>query len=201
MADDRGRQFDILDKAVAARATELYNRQYIARQDYDSWTRDYNQLKSYALANSDNSYVARQWRDEEPRYANVPNWLQGKIRVANTSNYDTSISVSGKNSSCGCGSQIPKFDFTPSTYVPGNGGQIPSRGGSSYTFAGFPGSLGDNARNLFSPNSVPFFNTPDSGQNKLVKESDILTGIIVALVVGALLWGIHFVTKKKVSLA
>src|SRR5260370_31338708 len=93
MSDDRGLQFDILDKAVASRGYDLLARTFIYRQDYDSWLRDYNQLASYGENNSDNPYVACQWAAEKPRYANAPSALYAKIRVANPSNYYTAIYI------------------------------------------------------------------------------------------------------------
>lgn len=196
-----GSQFDILDKAVAARGLELYAKPWIYRQDYDEWMTQYNQLRSFALSNSGDSYVSRQWKAEEPRYANAPALLASKIRVADPANYDTSMSVSGGG--CGCGSKLTPFQSSPIDYRPfgGDGGML-QRGAiptnTNSFFFGPLGSAGDAARNLFSPSQIPFF-APPSAIKKLAEDvgHDTLTGILVALIVGGVLWGVHYLTKKK----
>lgn len=187
--DNRGAQFDILDKAVAARFWELYNRPNgIYRQDVDTWRTDYNQLEAYARANSDVPYVARQWRDEEPRYSRAVEFLLTKVRAANPSNYDTTIRIHS-GGSCG-GTKIPQLNYTPM--------QIP---GSNYApVAGRPPtilSLGDGVRNNFSGGTLPFFDSPSGFSKEIAKDS--MTGIIVAIVVGAIFWIVHSLSKKRAN--
>lgn len=192
MADDRGKYFDILDKALASRGYELYARPWIARQDYDEWMADYGRLQTFAESNSDNSYVRNQWRDEKPRYVNAPAQLLAKVRIANPANYDTTIHAS---SDCGC-SNIPQLPYSPLSITPGSYGDGAGRSGSNYFF-GNPGSLGDNLRTLFSPSSLPFFPNPTDNGNKLIDRSEVASGVLVALIVGAILWAVHYFTKKK----
>lgn len=198
--DDRGKQFDILDKSLAARGYELLARPWIYRQDYDHWMTSYNQLEKYAEENSDNSYVASQWRDEKPRYANAPSWLLAKVRTANPANYNTAISIS-RRTSCGCnencGTKIPQLPYSPLSIGPGNYGTSAGRGGTNLFFGGGP-SVGDGLRNFFSPSNLPFFPNPQD-DGKLVDKKEITNGIIVALVVGVILWLVHYLTKKKLN--
>src|SRR5574341_300152 len=187
----RGAQFDILDKALASRLHELLSRDFIYRQDYDHWMTGYNQLAAYARENSDVTYVARQWAMEQKNYQGWPERLAAKIRTANPVNYDTTISTSGKSGCDDCwgGSKIP---------------QLPYQGVGGITINSTPmlprtptplggGSLGDSIRGLFNP--PPFFEPPQPPLIQKVK-NDTVTGIIVALIVGGILWGVHYLSKK-----
>lgn len=189
----RGAQFDILDKALASRLHELLARPYIARQDYDFWMTGYRQLEAYARENSDVAYVRSQWEMEQRNYQGWPERLLAKVRTANPINYDTSISVSGRGA-CSS-SNIPQLPYSPLAIPPSTYGGMPSRGGTNLffgdTFA--PQTIGDGLRGLFNPSDIPFLNPPTITEE--IKR-DTLTGIIVALVVGAVLWGIHSLRKK-----
>lgn len=194
MASDKavGAQFDILDKALAARLHELLARPFIARQDYDAWMTGFNQLRNYANANSNVAYVASQWEMEQRNYQGWPERLLSKVRIANPVNYDTSISVRGNRGDCGC-SSIPQLPYSPLQIPAGNAGMIPTRGGSTIFLGGGTPSLGDSARGFFDPIS-----SIDLPMPPLLQEikKDTMTGIIVALVVGAILFGIHHLNKK-----
>ncbi|HEV7738619.1 MAG TPA: hypothetical protein VGO47_14760 [Chlamydiales bacterium] len=199
-----GAQFDILDKAVASRYYELNSRQTIARQTYNAFLTDYHQLESYARANSNVPYVARQWLAEEPRYKNVFASLQSRIvespvRVPYTpALYNSDISISSTSSCkpcCGGGglAALPGTNYIPGTTTvnqrPGSGTVITSN------MPQFP-SLGDMLRGLFGvnkPQEVPNIEYPNS---PLINESGIFTSIITALIVGAVLYIIHRATKK-----
>lgn len=191
MASAAQNQFVVLDKAVASRFWELYNRPGgIYRQDVDHWRTDYNQLRNFAETSNDPA-VARGWNEEKPRYSRSLEYLMAKVRTANPSNYDTSIKVSGCDG-CDCGkTKIPQLDYTPMQIQPGNFSPVGSRPGTILSF-------NDGVRNNFSPSPLPFFNNPDMPITKeLAKDS--LTGIIVALVVGTVLWILHSVTKKRAN--
>lgn len=184
-----GSQFDALDQALAARGLELYSRPSIYRQDYDEWIADYNRLESFANRYSYVPYVVRQWNAEKPRYANAPALLLSKVRIAqNLQTYDTSIPVDG---GCNCfgSNALPSVNIPPSTL--GISGSHPA---GNYFFGG--NSLGDNARQLLSPNNLPFFPNPQGG-GKIIDKKEVFSGVLVALIVGVLLWGVHYLTKKK----
>lgn len=199
-----GSQFDILDKAVAARAYELYARDWIYREDYDEWNTLYNQLQTFAQRNSNDSYVRSQWAAEEPRYVNAPKLLASKIRIANPQNYDNAISISG---GCGCGSKLTPITNSPVNFGPlGHDGGLLQRGaiptrGNQFIFGWPSGSIGDAARNLFNPTGVPYI-TPPSGIKQLAENvgHDTLTGILVAITLGVVLWTVHYMTKKKINI-
>lgn len=199
-----GSNFDILDKAVAGRFFELNSRPTIARQTYNEWLTEYNQLAAYARNNSNVAYVARQWAAEEPRYRGTFATLQAKIvdtpLVKYTpSLYNSDISIKS-GGCCGCGSdnQLPTLPGT--NYTPGTT-NIPQRPGTTIavsTGSGFP-SLGDLLRDLFgTPKAaeVPMINAPYP-DSQLINESGIFSGIITALIVGAILYVIHRATMKK----
>lgn len=202
LVQNTGAQFDIFDKAVANRAHELMARQFIYRQDYDSFKTDYNQLANFARRNSDVAYVARQWADEEPRYRWVDSALQQKIRSGNPANYDTRISISSTNLGCcdGCSgdSKIPILPYSPvgnygTGYIPTTG----RAGGSQLVYnSAAPTSLGDMFRDLFGRKAQPTITGNDS---QLIDESGIFTGIITALIIGAIFYVIHLITKGKLS--
>ncbi len=198
-----GAQFDLLDKALAARSHELLNRSFIYRQDLDSWWTSYNQLEGYANRFSNVGYVARQWRDEKPRYAWVPDALASKVRTANPANYDTTISISGSSKGCcGCGgggTEVPQLPYAPvGSYGAGYTSDLPVRGGTSLFFGGNTSipSLGDALRDLFGQKPQPTM-TGDYPDSKLIDESGVFTGILTAIIVGAIFYVIHLVTKSK----
>lgn len=188
MANAARGQFEILDKAVAERFWELYNRPFIYRQDVDQWRTLYNQLERFAESNSGDSWIARGWAEEKPRYANSVANLMSKVRVANPTNYDTTIKVKGCNG-CDCGkTNIPVLPYTPMNIPPGSGGTlVPGRGGTML-------SLGDSIRNSYSPGALPFFDEPDTLPKQIAK--DATTGIIVAVVIAIVLWGFHALKKR-----
>jgi len=193
MASAQQNQFVILDKAVASRFWELYNRPGgIYRQDVDEWRTDYQQLASFAERSNDPA-VARGWAEEKPRYARSVEYLMSKVRTANPANYDTSIKVKGC-ADCDCGSKptpIPTLSYTP-MQIPGASGS-PGVPGRSPTILSF----GDGLRNMFSPTPLPFLPEPESLPKEVAK--DTMTGVIVAIVVAIIFWGFHFLSKKRAN--
>lgn len=211
-----GTTFVTLDKAVAGRAQELLARQRLTKYDVQEWLTDYNQLKRFAEANAGDSYVARGWREEEPRYANVVKSMQAKITgetwtptLALTQSrpqytprlYDFGMNLNRSNGNgCGCGgggSNVPLNNYGGSTVQP-----VPSRVTPQLnilsTGNAFP-SIGDMLRDLFgvkpTPAVAPVIDAsyPDS---QLIDQKEIVTGIITAVIVGGVLYVVHRATQK-----
>lgn len=188
-----GRQYDILDKATANRAIELMQRSSIYRQDFDSFITSYNQLDAYARNNS-NSYIAPRWADEIKRYNQVIPILQSKVRTADPSNYITSISISGQDpKGVACCNSCTGGGYTPGNYGGGGDTILPGRGSNIFVGGNtqLP-SLGDAFRNLFNPQQEPFLDNEG-----LVHGSDIFSNVLTALIVGVILYVIHYVITKK----
>lgn len=188
-----GAQFDALDKGLAARGRDLLVRPTIARQTYDEWSTDLNQLADFANSYGYVGYVAKQWRDELPRYEAVDAIIQSKIRVADPANYMPRVSISGTGccDECNGDTKIPQLPYTPT-------GNYGSRGTGSYYFGGdslFGGpSLGDGLR----ANALPFQPLPDKSR-ALVDKSNLVTSLLVAAIVAGVIWGIHYATKKTIT--
>lgn len=205
MTDGRGAQFDILDKAVAARARELLSRDSVSIQDVQEWQTDYAQLAAYGRNNSDVPYVARQWKDEEPRYANVVSWLMQKVKapVAYTPRlYDARIPISGYDGCCGCSDSNQQLPTLPPIDMRGNyGGGVPTRAGTIFNV---PGTVGDGIKNFLFPTAGQF-QAPqiplqqEQQQTKLIDPGWISNSVIAAIVIGAVFFVIHYVTKKNFS--
>lgn len=191
-----GAQFDVLDKAVAARAADLMKRQTIPRQTYDEWVTDLTQLSTFANQYSEVAYVAKQWTSEIPRYQQIDNVLSQRITIANPANYNPVISVSGGGCCDGCsGSRIPTLPYSPvGNYGGPSLGGTPLRGSSSIFLGGdtvFNPSVGDLIRSNANP--IPFQQLPDA---PLIDKSSFATQVLVAVVIGLGLWVLHTVTKK-----
>lgn len=193
-------QFVSLDRAVSARYFDLVGRSSIAQQDLDSWWRDYQQLERFAESNSGDARIRQGWSEEKPRYANSYSNLQAKVKPSEPFRprytpalYNTSIRVGG--SSCGGKSGITQptlneykgGDFTP---VSPRQGTTVNVAPSSYQLPSF----GDALRSLFGikPIDAPTIDYPDS---PLLDQREITTGVITAIVVGAILYVIHRATK------
>lgn len=182
-----GAQFDALDKGVARRAADLLPRTTIAHQVYDEWITDLTQLSDFANANAGVSYVNRQWTSEIPKYQQIDDVLAARVVVANPANYDNRLPITGgRVSGCGCSDK----GLTP--YVPGNYG---SGGGLGTSF--FSGdtvlqqSIGDKLRG----NPLPYVPVPSASQSV---GTSVFTQLLVAAIVGLVLWGFHYLTKKKI---
>lgn len=191
-----GAQFDVLDKAVAARAADLMKRQTIPRQTYDEWVTDLTQLSTFANQYSGVSYVAKQWSSEIPRYQQIDNVLSQRITIANPANYNPVISVSGGGCCDGCSStKIPTLPYSPvGNYGGPSLGGTPLRGSSSIFLGGdtvLNPSVGDLMRSNANP--IPFQQLPDA---PLIDKSSFATQVLVAVVIGLGLWVLHTVTKK-----
>lgn len=197
-----GAQFDVIDKAVAARARELLSRQSLTLQDVQEWQTDYNQLASFGRLNSSVEYVARQWRDEEPRYANVVQYMMQKVTqpVKYTPRlYNENLSLSGN--CCGCSSEKDGTQLTDK----GGGGNtiIAPRGSTPFSGTSFPApSVGDAIKNFFGLPDVGHYGTPQisapqSLGNDPIPTSNLLQYILFAGLLAVVLYAVWKVSKKK----
>lgn len=205
-ADQIGAQYDIISRALSARFYELNQRPFLAQGDVNSWITGYNQLVYFAHNYGNNSYVAKQWRSEEPQYSNVVRTLQAKVRAStnqitipdrftpNPANYDARISISGNGTGgvggCGCGGKDSSIDTS------GDVSRIPARAATQIVYNGAGGinSLGDIFRDLFSTKPIPSIQG-DYPESKLVDGLSIVSGIITAIVVAGILYIVHRATK------
>jgi hypothetical protein len=192
-----GAQFDILDKATAAHATNLYRKDRIAPQEYQEWLTDYYQVADFGNRYGGVAYVAKQWAAEAPRYVQIMDVLKSKIGVANPKNYDTRISISNSGQCCdGCsGTKIPTLPYTPvGNYGGGGGGSNPLRNAGNLFLSGdsnYSPSIGDAMRGA---NPLPFFEPP---KKPIIDKTSFWTQILVAIIIGASLFGLHKLTKKS----
>jgi hypothetical protein len=194
-------QFVSLDRAVSSRYFELVARSCIASQDVDHWLTDYNQLQRFAEQNAGDARIRQGWSEEKPRYVNSQTNLKAKVcertpiySVPYTPRlYDTSMRVGG----CGGGSGITQptmtdYGTTSAPMAPRTPNTINVQGGN-YSIP----SLGDALKSLLGikPIEAPSINGeyPDS---PLVDQSEIVTGVITAIVIGAVMYIIHRATKK-----
>lgn len=185
-----GAQFDDLDKGVARRGADLLSRSTIAKQTYDEWITDLNQLADFASQYGGVSYVSSKWSAELPRYQQVDAAMQSRIVVANPNNYNPTVSISGGGCCDDCGkTKIPTLPYTPLGNYGSNGLGSTFFGGD--TLFGTP-SLGDGLR----ANMIPFQQLPSNPP--LVDKSNFITSLLVAVVFTGILWGVHYATKKKI---
>jgi hypothetical protein len=194
MANDkaRGSQFDTLDKYVAGRAQELLSRDTLTFQDVQEWKTDYDLLAQYGRSNSDNTYVARQWSDEEKRYANVVSWMMSKVKspVKYTPRLYNEDLPLGR---CNCTSLTDKSGGSDSTILPRRGTDlIPSHFQQP--------SVGDAIKNFFGlPETghyaTPQVNTPLSNREQ-IPTSNIFQYVLLAAVVGGILYAVYKVRKR-----
>lgn len=77
-----GKAFDELDKQVAAYLTPLLAQPTITLAQLNEVAGVYGQLQGFAQQYSGVTYVARQWADEQPRYAQVLQALTAKLPPA-----------------------------------------------------------------------------------------------------------------------
>lgn len=190
-----GNQFVTLDKAIAARARDLLSRDSLTFQDVQEWQTDFNQLQIFAESHADDRYIAQGWSEEKPRYANVVSWLMAKVQqpVRYTSSlYNEDLPFTSQG--CGCNGN---------DYGSGDNSGVSLRPATVPHNTVFPlPNVGDAARNYFGlPDIGGHYSTPQVnaplGGGESIPTSNILQYLLLAGILGALLWAVYKVSKKN----